>query len=160
MAIRNIVHDGDDILRKRAKEVPEITDRIITLLDDMADTLKEQEGVGLAANQVGVLKRIFIADVGDGVIELINPEIIEISGIQNEEEGCLSVPGIIGMVERPEYVKITALNRFGEKVTYEGTELLARVFCHENDHLNGTLFIDKAKDLRSAMDNEEDEEDL
>ncbi len=158
MAIRNIVHEGDDILRKRAKEVPEINARIIMLLEDMADTLKEQEGVGLAANQVGVLKRIFIADVGDGVIELINPEIIEVRGKQEEEEGCLSVPGIIGMVERPEYVKISALNRSGKSVIYEGTELLARVFCHEHDHLEGMLFIDKAKDLRSASD--EEEEDL
>lgn len=158
MAIRNIVHEGDDILRKRAKEVPEINARIIMLLEDMADTLKEQEGVGLAANQVGVLKRIFIADVGDGVIELINPEIIEVRGRQEEEEGCLSVPGIIGMVERPEYVKISALDRSGKRVVYEGTELLARVFCHEHDHLEGMLFIDKAKDLRSAED--EEEEDL
>ena len=158
MAIRNIVHEGDDILRKRAKEVPEINARIIMLLEDMADTLKEQEGVGLAANQVGVLKRIFIADVGDGVIELINPEIIEVRGRQEEEEGCLSVPGIIGMVERPEYVKISALDRSGKRVVYEGTELLARVFCHEHDHLEGMLFIDKAKDLRSGED--EEEEDL
>ncbi len=150
MAIRYIVHDGDDILRKKAKEVPEINPRILMLLDDMADTLKEQNGVGLAANQVGVLKRIFIVDIGEGVIELINPEIIEIKGLQDEEEGCLSVPGLIGRVERPDYVKITALNRFGKKMTYEGTELLARVFCHETDHLNGVLFTDIAKDLREA----------
>lgn len=156
MAIRNIVCEGDDILRKRAKEVPEINDRIITLLDDMAETLKEQDGVGLAANQVGVLKRIFIADIGEGIIELINPEILETRGVQNEEEGCLSVPGIVGMVERPEYVKIAALNRLGKRITYEGNELLARVFCHETDHLEGILFIDKAKDLRSASDDEED----
>jgi len=156
MAIRNIVKEGDEILRKRAKEVPEITGRIITLLDDMADTLREQEGVGLAANQVGVLKRIFIADVGEGLLELINPEIIEIRGMQNEEEGCLSVPGLIGLVERPEFVKISAWNRSGKRVVYEGTELLARVFCHEYDHLEGKLFIDKAKDLRSASADEED----
>jgi peptide deformylase len=155
MAIRNIVCEGDDILKKRAKEVTEINEKIIMLLDDMAETMKSKDGVGLAANQVGMLKRIFIADVGDGVIELINPEILEIKGSQFEEEGCLSVPGLIGKVQRPEYVKITGLNRKGKQITLEGTELLARVFCHETDHLNGELFIDKAKDIREAEENEE-----
>jgi peptide deformylase len=155
MAIRNIVCEGDEILKKRAKEVTEINEKIIMLLDDMAETMKSQEGVGLAANQVGMLKRIFIADVGDGVIEIINPTILEVKGSQFEEEGCLSVPGLIGKVERPEYVKISGLNRKGKEVVYEGTELLARVFCHENDHLNGELFIDKAKEIRDA-DSDED----
>ena len=150
MAIRNIVCQGDEILKKRAKEVTEINEKIIMLLDDMAETMKSQEGVGLAANQVGMLKRIFIADVGEGLIELINPEILETSGMQNEEEGCLSVPGLVGKVKRPEYVKIAGLDRRGKRVVYEGTELLARVFCHENDHLNGELFIDKAEDIRDA----------
>ena len=155
MALRNIVIEGDEILRKRAKEVTEINEKIIMLLDDMGDTMRSQDGVGLAANQVGMLKRIFIADAGDGLIELINPEILEVRGCQNVEEGCLSVPGLVGTVERPEYVKITGLDRRGKKVIFEGTELLARIFCHENDHLNGELFIDKAKEIRDSQDDEE-----
>jgi peptide deformylase len=155
MAIRNIVLEGDEILRKRAREVTEINDRIIMLLDDMADTMRKQDGVGLAAPQVGMLKRIVVVDIGDGLLELINPEIIETNGEQSEEEACLSVPGKIGMVKRPNFVKLRATDRTGNTVEYESSELLSRVFCHEMDHLNGVLFIDTAKDLRT-VENEED----
>jgi peptide deformylase len=155
MAIRNIVLEGDEILRKRAREVTEINDRIIMLLDDMADTMRKQDGVGLAAPQVGMLKRIVVVDIGDGLLELINPEIIETNGEQSEEEACLSVPGKIGMVKRPNFVKLRATDRMGKTVEYESSELLSRVFCHEMDHLNGVLFIDTAKDLRT-VENEED----
>jgi len=158
MAIRNIVHEGDDILRKRAKEVTEINDRIIMLLEDMAETMKAENGVGLAAPQVGILKRIFVVDVGEGLMELINPEIIEVRGSIEEDEGCLSVPGRVGTVARPEYVRIAAQDRFGNRVEYEGTQLLARAFCHENDHLDGVLYIDKATNLRDASAGDDEEE--
>lgn len=148
MALRNVVIQGDDILTKRAKEVETIDSRVIQLLDDMAETMAEYNGVGLAAPQVGFLKRVFIVDDGTGLKELINPEILEVSGEQDGEEGCLSVPGMIGYVVRPAYVKIAALNRQGERVVYEGTELLARAFCHEYDHLEGKLFIAQARDLQ------------
>ncbi len=157
MAIRNVVHEGDDILRKRAKEVSEINERIIMLLDDMAETMKLENGVGLAAPQVGMLKRIFVVDIGEGIMEFINPEIIEVRGSLTEDEACLSVPGKVGKVTRPEYVKIAALDRHGKKVVREGSELLARVFCHENDHLDGVLYIDKAESVRDASDDDEEE---
>ena len=144
MALRNIVAEGDDILRKRAKEVTEINDRINSILDDMLETMREQDGVGIAAPQVGILKRMFIVEIEEHLIELINPEIMEVDGIQIEEEGCLSVPGIIGTVERPAYVKMKGLNREGKEMIYEGTALMAIALCHELDHLDGTLFIDKA----------------
>ncbi len=156
MALRNIVHEGDEILRKRAKEVTEINDRIIMLLEDMAETMKAENGVGLAAPQVGILKRIFVADIGEGVMEFINPEIIEARGSITDDEGCLSVPGMVGTVDRPEYLKISALDRNGNRMVYEGTELLARVFSHENDHLNGILFIDKAENIRDAGSDDEE----
>lgn len=146
MAIRNIVINGDDVLRKKSREVDKINDRIIELLDDMAETMYENNGVGLAAPQVGILKRIIVIDIGDGIIELINPEIIEMKGEQIEAEGCLSVPGVSKEVRRPKYVKARGLNRLGEAVEYEGKDLLAVAFCHEIDHLNGILFIDKAID--------------
>lgn len=144
MALRNIVAEGDDVLRKRSKEVTEINDRINSILDDMLETMRGQDGVGIAAPQVGILKRMFIVEIEEHLIELINPEIVEVDGIQLEEEGCLSVPGIIGTVERPAYVKMKGLNREGKEMIYEGTELMAIALCHELDHLNGTLFIDKA----------------
>lgn len=144
MALRNIVAEGDDILRKRSKEVTEINHRINIILDDMLETMREQDGIGIAAPQVGILKRMFIVEIEDDLVEIINPEIIEVEGIQLEEEGCLSVPGIIGTVERPAYVKIKGLNREGQEIVREGTELMAIALCHELDHLNGTLFIDKA----------------
>lgn len=143
MALRQIRKDGDEVLRKKSKEVKEITKSVLTLLDDMAETMYEAEGVGLAAPQVGILKRIVVIDVGDGIIELINPEIIEEDGEQTGPEGCLSLPGLTGEVKRPNNVKVKALNRNGEEVILEGEGLLARAFCHEIDHLNGVLFTDK-----------------
>lgn len=144
MAIRNIRKEGDEVLRKVSRKVEKIDDRVITLLNDMADTLYDSEGVGLAAPQVGILKRIVVIDVGEGLLELINPEILETSGEQTGAEGCLSIPGVWGEVTRPNKVKIKAMNRKGEMVEYEGEELLARAFCHEIDHLEGILFKDKA----------------
>lgn len=151
MALRNIVVEGDEILRKKCRKVTEVDDRIRTLLDDMLETMKTNNGVGLAAPQVGIMKRIFVIEVEeDDVIELINPEIIETRGSAWEDEGCLSVPGLIGTVERPTYVKIKGLDRFGNEVVHEAEGLKAVAFCHENDHLDGILYIDKAKDIRNA----------
>lgn len=144
MAVRKIRKDGDEILRKISRKVEVIDDRILTLLDDMKDTMKKAEGVGLAAPQVGVLRRIVVIDIGEGLIELINPVIVYESGEQEDEEGCLSVPGIRGKVKRPEKVIVRAMNRKGETVEITGTDLLAVAFCHEIDHLNGILFTDKA----------------
>ncbi|MGE4282614.1 MAG: peptide deformylase [Clostridia bacterium] len=143
MASRLIRRIGDDVLRKISRPVDSINKNVLTLLDDMAETMKAANGVGLAAPQVGVLKRIVVIDVGKGIIELINPEIISTEGKQNEAEGCLSVPGKLGEVERPEKVTVKALNRHGEVIEVTGEELLAIALCHEIDHLNGILFIDK-----------------
>ena len=160
MALRKIVTEGDPILAKRCREVPQITDRVRQLIDDMVETMHDAQGVGLAAPQVGVLRRVVVVDVGDGnVYELINPEIVESEGDQYGEEGCLSVPGLVGLVHRPEHVKVRALDRNGETVEYEGTELLARAFCHELDHLEGTLFNSKADDLHYPTEDEEEGED-
>ena len=144
MAIRNIRINGDEVLRKKCRDVDAINDRTLTLIEDMIDTMYDADGVGLAAPQVGILKRIFVIDVYDGAGPrvFINPEILETSGCQIGEEGCLSVPGEQDEVERPNYVKVKALNEKGEEFILEGTELLARAICHENDHLNGVLFID------------------
>lgn len=145
MALRNIRTNGDEILRKKCRAVEKITDREITLIKDMKETMYKAQGVGIAAPQVGVLKRIFVVDVenDDGAITFINPEIIETEGIQKDYEGCLSVPGESGEVERPYKVKVKALNEQGEEFVLEAEELLARAICHENDHLDGILFIDK-----------------
>lgn len=143
MAIRNIRKDNDEILRKISKKVEVIDDRILTLLDDMKDTMYEAKGVGLAAPQVGVLRRVVVVDVGEGPIELINPVIVFESGKIIDEEGCLSLPGRDGAVARPEKVIVRAQDRKGKTFEISGTDLLARAFCHEVDHLNGILFIDK-----------------
>lgn len=143
MAIRNIRKNGDEILRKKSRKVEEINDRILTLIKDMQETMYEADGVGLAAPQVGILKRIAVIDVGNGPINLINPEIIETEGEYVDEEGCLSIPGEQGKVLRPRKVKVKALNEKGEEVIIEGEDLLARAMCHEIDHLDGILFIDK-----------------
>ena len=142
MAIRNVVKEGDDVLRKQARPVIEFNKHLHTLLDDMAETMYATNGVGLAANQVGVLRRVVVIDIGEGLIELINPEIVEKSGHQEEVEGCLSSPGEYGITKRPMRVKVEAFDRFGNEVTYEGEDLLARAFCHEIDHLDGILFKD------------------
>lgn len=144
MAIREIRLKGDEILRKKCKEVKQITPKIITLLDDMADTMYQANGVGLAAPQVGILKRVVVVDTGEGLIEMINPVILETKGTVVGDEGCLSLPGKTAQVERPEYVKVEALDRNGEKIVVEGTELLAVALCHETDHLDGILYTDKA----------------
>lgn len=143
MAIRNIRVMGDPILEKTCKEVKEMTPRLKELIDDMFDTMYEANGVGLAAPQVGVLKRIVVVDVtGEDPIVLINPRILESSGEQTGGEGCLSVPGKSGTVTRPNYVKVLAYDRDMKPVELEGTELLARAFCHEIDHLDGKMYVD------------------
>lgn len=143
MALRNVRKYGDDILRKKSRVVEKIDNRITTLLDDMLETMYENNGVGLAAPQVGILKRIVVIDIGEGPLFLINPEIIHKEGSYIDEEGCLSIPGEVGKVERPYKVKVKALNRDGKEIVIEGKELLARALCHEIDHLDGILFVDK-----------------
>ena len=145
MAIRNVREMGDDILRKKSREVKEITPKIRELIDDMYETMYETQGVGLAAPQVGILKRVVVIDIGDGPIVMINPVILETSGEQTGDEGCLSLPGKAGCVTRPNYVKARAINEKGEEFEIEAEELLARAILHEYDHLNGTLFIDRVK---------------
>ncbi len=142
MAIRKIRELGDEVLTKPCKEVTKMTLRTKILINDMLDTMYEAMGVGLAAPQVGILKRIVTIDIGEGPIVLINPEILETSGEQNGEEGCLSVPGKAGLVTRPNYVKVKALNEDMEEIVLEGEELLARAFCHEIDHLDGKMYVD------------------
>lgn len=142
MALRTIRTEGDPVLRKVSRPVTEMNQKIRTLIFDMLDTMYESMGVGLAAPQVGILKRLVTIDVGDGPIVLINPEILEASGEQTGDEGCLSVPGMAGQVTRPNYVKVKALDENMEEVIYEGTELLARAFCHEIDHLDGKMYTD------------------
>lgn len=144
MALRNLRYDGDPILRKTCREVEKVTPRIEQLIDDMFDTMYEENGVGLAGPQVGVLKRIFVIDIGEGPLEFINPKIIEESGSQTGGEGCLSLPGKIATVTRPNHVICEAYNRKMEKFTIEAEELLARAICHENDHLDGILYKDVA----------------
>lgn len=159
MAIREIREMGDEILAKPCKEVTKMTTRTRILISDMLDTMYEHLGVGLAAPQVGILKRIVVVDIGEGPIVLINPEIIEESGEQTGEEGCLSVPGKWGIVTRPEKVKVRALNEEMEPMEIEGEGLLARAFCHEIDHLKGELYVDKTEDgLHDVVYNEEDYE--
>ena len=144
MKLRNIMHyPDDDVLKKKSREVKKIDERTLTLLSDMAETMYSADGAGLAAVQVGVLKRIVVIDDGTGIIKLINPVLCETFGEQNELEGCLSIPGIYGKVRRPERVIVRALNEHGDSVELEGTGLLARAFCHEIDHLDGILFIEK-----------------
>ena len=136
---------GDDVLTKVCKEVPKMTLRTRILIEDMLDTMYQAAGVGLAAPQVGILKRIVVIDVGEGPIVMINPEILETSGEQTGEEGCLSVPGKAGVVTRPNYVKARALNEYMEEYIIEGEELLARAICHELDHLDGHLYVEKVE---------------
>ena len=141
MAIRNIVKHGDDVLTKKCRTVEVFDQRLCDLVEDLFDTLYDSGGAGLAAPQVGILRRIAVVDIGDGPYELINPEIIETEGEQYGVEGCLSYPGQFGMVKRPNKVKIKAQDRTGQWHEYEGEELLARAFCHETDHLDGNMFM-------------------
>ena len=158
MATRKIRELGDEVLTKQCKEVTKMTLRTKILIQDMLDTMHEALGVGLAAPQVGVLRRIVVIDVGEGPIVLINPEILETSGEQTGEEGCLSVPGKSGQVTRPDYVKVRALNEDMEEIELEGTGLLARAFCHEIDHLDGKMYVDLVEgELHDVTYDEEDE---
>lgn len=159
MAIREIRTMGDEVLTKQCKEVKAMTPRTAILIEDMLDTMYEAMGVGLAAPQVGVLRRIVVIDVGEGPIILINPEILETSGEQTGDEGCLSVPGKAGCVTRPNYVKVKALDENMEEVIYEGEGLLARAFCHEIDHLDGHLYVEKVEGEIHDVTYEEEEID-
>ncbi len=145
MAIRNIVTLGDDVLRKVCRTQLTFDSKLHTVLDDMRETMYKAEGVGLAAPQIGILRRFCVIDVGDGIIELINPVITETVGKQTGNEGCLSLPGRSANVTRPMKVTVRAQNRFGENFTITGEGLLARALCHEIDHLDGILYIDKVK---------------
>ena len=159
MAIRNIREIGDSVLTKVSKEITEVDKKLLTLIDDMLDTLYDANGVGLAAPQVGVLKRLIVIDVseeGNQPIVLINPVILETDGLQIGDEGCLSVPGKVGTVNRPNYVKVKAQDIHMKEFVLEGTELLARALCHEIDHLNGVLYVEKTTgDLRNVYEEQE-----
>lgn len=157
MALRNIRVIGDDVLAKECREVKEVNDHTRELIEDMLDTMYEANGVGLAAPQVGVLKRIVVIDVtGEDPMVLINPKIVETSGEQTGYEGCLSVPGKTGVVTRPNYVKAVAFNEDMEPIEIEGTELLARALCHEIEHLDGHLYVERVEgELQDAVMDEE-----
>ncbi|HKL79654.1 MAG TPA: peptide deformylase [Mobilitalea sp.] len=160
MAIRNIREIGDNVLQKVSREVKEADKKLLILIDDMLDTLYDANGVGLAAPQVGILKRLVVIDIspeGDSPIILINPEILEVDGEQIGDEGCLSVPGKIGTVVRPNYVKVKAYDKNMKEFVLEGTELLARALSHEVDHLNGVLYVERTTgDLRNVHGEEEE----
>lgn len=149
MAIRKIVTEEDPILRKKSRKVEKFDQKLATILDDMKETMYKAEGVGLAGVQVGLLRRIVVVDIGDGPIELVNPEIVEISGEQEGQEGCLSLPGKWAIVKRPNYVKVRAQNRKGQWCLYKAEGLKARAFCHEIDHLDGFLFVDRMTKMLS-----------
>ena len=161
MAIRNVVLEGDEILRKKCREVTEVTDRIRMTMEDMLETMRSEYGVGIAAPQVWIMRRMFIAEPEPGrVYYMINPVILEQSGADPGDEGCLSVPGKIGTVTRPDYIKIEALDLSGDKQTYEFHDFDARVMCHEYDHLDGILYIDKAVNIRDADEEYQEIEDF
>ncbi len=159
MALRNIRKMGDNILTKTCRPVEEMTPRIKELIQDMLDTMYESYGVGLAASQVGVLKRIVVIDIGEGPVVLVNPEIVETSGEQTGDEGCLSVPGKTGTVTRPMYAKVQAFDENMEPVTVEGEGLMARAICHECDHLDGVLYVEHVEGELRDVNYEEDEEE-
>lgn len=154
MALRIIKLDGDPILRKKSRKVEKIDGRILTLLEDMEDTMRDAEGIGLAAPQVGVLRRVVVIDVGEGILKIINPEIEKRQGEITDIEGCLSVPGVSGTVSRPEKVKLKYINEDNKEMELEAEGLLARAICHEIDHLDGILYTDK------VIEYIEDEEDI
>lgn len=158
MALRNIVVEGDPILRKKCREVDEVNDRIRTILDDMVETMHDAVGVGLAAPQVGIMRRMFVAEPEPGnVYYFINPEITMMEGAVEGEEGCLSVPGFAGLVERPQKITIKGLDRNGEPQEYTFEDFHARVMCHEFDHLDGILYKDKAMEMYDISENEGEE---
>ena len=156
MALRKIRLQGDEVLAKVSRPVEKMTPRIHDLIGDMLETMYDAMGVGLAAPQVGILKRIVVIDVGEGPIVLINPEILETSGEQTGQEGCLSVPNKVGIVTRPNYAKVKAYDENMQEYIIEGTELLARCLCHEIDHLDGVMYVDKATEMMQ-IDKEDDE---
>ena len=158
MALREIRKQGDPILSKECKPVKEMNDRTLELINDMLDTMYEAEGVGLAAPQVGVLKRIVVIDVGEGPIILVNPKVVETSGEQTGQEGCLSVPGKSGEVTRPNYAKVEAFDIDMNPIVVEGEELLARALLHEIDHLDGHLYAEKVVGTLKDVNYDEDEE--
>lgn len=158
MALRTIRVEGDPVLGKVCREVTEVTPKIVTLIDDMLETMYEANGVGLAAPQVGILKRIVVIDVGEGPIVMINPEIIESDGLQTGDEGCLSVPGKAGQVTRPNYVKARFMGEDMNEYEIEGEELLARCICHELDHLDGHLYVEKVEGVLHDVTYEDTQE--
>ena len=156
MAIRHVVKEGDAILRKHCREITEITDRIRTTMEDMLETMRQEQGVGIAGPQVGVMRRMFVAEPAPGeVYFMINPEILEKEGSQTGEEGCLSVPGLVGTVERPQKIRMRAQDLDGNWQEYEFEDFHARVLCHEYDHLDGILYTDKATDIHEPVMEEE-----
>lgn len=159
MAIRNIVTKEDEILKKKSRPVEKFDERLWELLDDMAETMYKSEGVGLAAPQVGILRRVVVVDTGDGLIELINPRISSYSGEQEGYEACLSCPGEYAVLKRPQKVTVTAQNRKGKTFKKDGEDLLARAFCHEIDHLDGILFLDIAEEVFEETEKEEGQSD-
>lgn len=158
MALRQIRIMGDEKLEKVCRPLKQVTDRDRELIQDMLDTMYDANGVGLAAPQVGVLKRIVVIDIGEGPIVMVNPEILETSGSQTGQEGCLSLPGQAGIVTRPNYVKVRALDENGELYEFEGTELLARAVCHECDHLDGIMYVRYVEGELMDVSGEEAEE--
>ncbi len=159
MALRQIRMEGDPVLTKKCRPVEEMNDRTRQLIEDMLDTMYEAMGVGLAAPQVGILKRIVVIDVGEGPLVLVNPRIVETSGEQTGDEGCLSLPGMAGEVTRPNYVKVLAFDENMEAIEVEGTELLARAICHECDHLDGIMYTAHVNGELHRVEYEEEEED-
>ncbi|MHB1125977.1 MAG: peptide deformylase [Bacillota bacterium] len=159
MAVYRILEIGDPVLREKAKEVPKMTSSIHKLLDNLAETMYDAKGVGLAAPQIGVSKRVVVVDIGDNLIELINPEIVEQEGTETEMEGCLSVPGVQGEVKRAARVTVSGWNREGQTVILTGEGLLARAFQHEIDHLDGIIFVDKANCIWERTDDDQGTDD-
>lgn len=151
MAIYKIVEAGDDVLRETARRVTKLGDNIDKLLNNMRDTMYANKGVGLAAPQIGISKRVIVVDVGEGLVELVNPEIVDAQGSQTGTEGCLSIPGVVGEVTRAERVKVSGLDRKGNNVEIDARGFFARALQHEIDHLNGILFIDKANNLKKVQ---------
>lgn len=155
MAVYKIVELGDEVLKEKAKAVPKITPNIIKLLNNMAETMYSAQGVGLAAPQVGVSKRVIVVDVGEGLLELINPEILKFAGQETDSEGCLSIPGIMGDVTRAFEIEVKGLDRQGKECVFKAKGYLARALQHEIDHLEGVLFIDKALNVRKIKQKED-----
>lgn len=150
MALRTIIMDSDPILQKKSRPVEVFDSRLAALIDDMKDTLRHAQGVGLAAVQVGVLRRVVVVDNGSELLELVNPELVETTGNQEQQEGCLSLPGVTGITRRPARVKVKAQDRHGKWHIYSGEDLVARCFCHELDHLDGILFTSRV--VRAVTD--------